>query len=142
MCPFHFLFFFYTVDEGASSAIPIIIEGSTHDVDSIAVPQTPDDASFDLAPFPALLKVQDTVKIMLLGIIQAVTNGSFTKLASCRRAMNRAPLDIRPLRAIFDKLFAYLESLKDLHTLGPTALFQQEEGRKLTSLQAQVNIRR
>ncbi|KAJ8649032.1 hypothetical protein MRB53_002055 [Persea americana] len=62
------------IDEGASSAIPIIIEGSTHDVDSIAVPQTPDDASFDLAPFPALLKVQDTVKIMLLGIIQAVTN--------------------------------------------------------------------
>ncbi|KAJ8632688.1 hypothetical protein MRB53_026024 [Persea americana] len=52
-----------------------------------------------------------------------------------------APLDIRPLKAIFDELFAYLKSLRDLHSLGPTALFQQEVGQRLTSLRAQVEIR-
>lgn len=50
--------------------------------------------------------------------------------------MNWAPLDIRPLRVVFYELFAYLESMKDLH-----ALFEQEEQR-LTCLQAHLEVRR
>ncbi|KAJ8649396.1 hypothetical protein MRB53_002419 [Persea americana] len=42
--------------EGIFSATPVEIEGSTHNVDSPAIPQTPDDTSFDLALLPALLK--------------------------------------------------------------------------------------
>ena len=56
--------------------------------------------------------------------------------------MNWAPLDIRPLRAVFDELFAYLESLRELHCLGPTTLFRQEVGQRLSSLLAQVEIKR
>ncbi|KAJ8644417.1 hypothetical protein MRB53_006165 [Persea americana] len=56
--------------------------------------------------------------------------------------MNWAPLDIRPLRAIFYELFAYLESLKDLRGLSPDALFEQEVGQRLTSLRAQLEVRR
>ena len=55
--------------------------------------------------------------------------------------MNWTPLDIRPLKVIFDELFAYLESLRDLHSLGPTALFRQVVRQRLTSLWAQVEIR-
>ncbi|KAJ8618028.1 hypothetical protein MRB53_014214 [Persea americana] len=42
--------------EGTSYATPIAIEGSAYKVDSLAVPQTPDDVSLELAPLPVLLK--------------------------------------------------------------------------------------
>ncbi|KAJ8627304.1 hypothetical protein MRB53_020611 [Persea americana] len=87
-----------------SSATLKTIEGSAH------------DASFELVPSPALLKEQkDTMKIMLLGITQTLTSGKFTQLTNCRRAannifgMNRAPLDIRPLRL---SLMSFLLSWK------------------------------
>ena len=141
--------FSLVVGEGTSSAAPILIVGSAHNVSSPAVPQTPDDVSFEFAPSPALLKEQkETVKIMLHGITHTLTSGNLLQLAYCRRAadnifnMNWAPLDISPLRAIFDELFAYLESLKDLHNLGPAALFQQEVGQRLINLRAQVEIKR
>ena len=44
---------FYIVGEGTSSATPMTIEGSTHNADSVAVPRTPEDASFKLIPTPA-----------------------------------------------------------------------------------------
>ncbi|KAJ8644161.1 hypothetical protein MRB53_005909 [Persea americana] len=93
-----------------------------------------DDASFELALSPALLKEhKETVKIMLHEITHTLTSGNITQLAHCRRAannifsMNWAQLDIRPLKTIFDELFTYLESLRDLYSLGPTALFRQED---------------
>ncbi|KAJ8621763.1 hypothetical protein MRB53_030292 [Persea americana] len=135
--------------QGTSSATPVAIEGSAYNVDSPIVPQTPDDASFKFAPSLCLLKEQkETVKIMLHGITQTLTSGNLSQLAYCQRAannifcMNWAPLNIRSLRAIFDELFAYLESLKDLHNLGPAALFRQEVRQRLTNLRAQVEIRR
>ena len=48
--------FFLAVGEGTSYATPIAIEGSTYKVDSLAVPQTPDNVSLELAPLPVLLK--------------------------------------------------------------------------------------
>ena len=87
------------------------------------------------------------MRIMLRGTTHTLTSGNISQLAYYRRAannifcMNWAPLDIRPLRAIFDELFAYLESLKDLHNLGPAALFRQELGQRLTNLRAHVEIR-
>ncbi|KAJ8621779.1 hypothetical protein MRB53_030308 [Persea americana] len=84
---------------------------------------------------------------MLHGITHTLTSGNITKLANCRRAannilnMNWAPLDVRPLKAIFDERFPYLECLRDHHSLGPTALFQKKVGERLTCLWAQVEIR-
>ncbi|KAJ8633444.1 hypothetical protein MRB53_026780 [Persea americana] len=84
---------------------------------------------------------------MLHGITHTLTGGNITQLAYYQLSannifnMNWAPLDIRPLKAIFNELFAHLESLRDLHSLGPIALFQQEGGQRLTSLRAQVEIR-
>lgn len=119
------------------------MEGSTCAIDSSFVPQAPDDASFDLAPSPTSLKEQrDCIKMMLLGITYTVTSGDLTQLFNCRRArndvfsMNWAPLDTKPLRVTFDEIFAYLESLKDLHDLNPIALFEQEVEQRLTDLQA------
>lgn len=95
--------FFFTVGDGTSSSTPIAIGGSAHNADSPAIPQTPDDASFELAPSPALLKEQkETVKIILHEITHTLTGGNFTQLAYCRHAannifnMNWAPVDISP----------------------------------------------
>ncbi|KAJ8632668.1 hypothetical protein MRB53_026004 [Persea americana] len=111
--------------------------------------ETPDDAAFELVPSPALLKEQkDTVKIMLHGITHTLTNGNLNQLSNYGRVannifgMNWEQLDIRPLRAIFDERFAYLESLKDLSGLSPIGLFQQEVGQRLTSLRGQLAVRR
>ncbi|KAJ8615513.1 hypothetical protein MRB53_034885 [Persea americana] len=67
-----------------TSANPIIIEGNVHDVDSLVVPQTANDASFKLVPSQALLKEQkDTLKIMLLEITQTLASGNLTQLTNC-----------------------------------------------------------
>ena len=80
MCLFSFC---YPIGEG-TSANPIIIEGNVHDVDSLVVPQTANDASFKLVPSQALLKEQkDTLKIMLLEITQTLASGNLTQLTNC-----------------------------------------------------------
>ena len=85
---------------------------------------------------------------MLHWMTHTLTSGNLSQLTYCRWAtnnifcMNWAPLDIRPLTTIFDEIFAYLETLKNLHNLGPDALFQQEMGQRLTNLRAQIEIRR
>ncbi|KAJ8635721.1 hypothetical protein MRB53_009988 [Persea americana] len=47
------IFWRSNLGEGTSSATPMTIEGSTHNADSVAVPRTPEDASFKLIPTPA-----------------------------------------------------------------------------------------
>ena len=85
---------------------------------------------------------------MLHGITHTLTNGNLNQLSNYGRVannifgMNWEQLDIRPLRAIFDELFVYLESLKDLSSLSPIGLFQQEVGQRLTSLRGQLAVRR
>lgn len=95
---FCMLFFSSAVGKGTSLA-----------VDSSIMPQTPDDASFELVPSPFLLKEQkETVRIVLHKIFHTLISGNITQLAYCRHATNNifsmdwAPLYVRPLRAIFD----------------------------------------
>lgn len=57
-------------------------------------------------------------------------------------SLNWAPLDVRPLRATFDKLFVYLENLKDSLNRNPTILFEQEVEERLNSLQAKLEFGR
>lgn len=135
---FHMLSSSFVADEGILLAI-----------DSSTVPQTPDDASFELVPSPVSLKEQkETMKISLHGIFHILTSGNITQLAYSWRVSNNifnadwAPLDVRPLRAISDELFFYLECLKDVHNLGPTALFQQEVEQRLVDLHGQVENKR
>ena len=71
--------FFLAVGEGTSSIAPIAIEGSAPNADSPIILRTPDDASFELAPSPTLLKEQnESVKIMLHGITHILTNGNLS----------------------------------------------------------------
>lgn len=97
--------FFLAVGEGSFSAIPIAIEESAHIVDPPVVPQTPDNASFELVPSLAFFKEQkETVKMLLHGIIHTLTSGNLLRLAYYRRTANYVfsrdwvPLDITPLR--------------------------------------------
>ncbi|KAJ8631802.1 hypothetical protein MRB53_025125 [Persea americana] len=139
--------FVYIAGEGTSFATSMAMEENIYEVDLSVVLQTPDDASFELAPLPVFLREQkDCIKMMLIGITQTLTNGRLDQLSNCRLVarnifgMDWAPLDIRPLRTAVDGLFIYLENPLELCSLSPTALFEQVE-KRLATLQTQLKAR-
>lgn len=139
--------FVYIAGEGTSFATSMAMEENIYEVDLSVVLQTPDDASFELAPLPVFLREQkDCIKMMLIGINQTLTNGRLDQLSNCRHVarnifgMDWAPLDIRPLRTAVDGLFIYLENPLELCSLSPTALFEQVE-KRLATLQTQLKAR-
>lgn len=51
-------------------------------------------------------------------------------------------MDVSPLKIAFDKLFIYLESLKELSNQDPTTIFEQEVEEGLGNILAQLESER
>lgn len=141
--------FIYAVGEGPSSWAPTATERSTNDVVLTPIPETPDNASFELTPSPVLLKQQKScIRMMLTGVTRTIIACKLDQLFNCRLvvdnifSMNWAPLNIRPLKMAFDELFVYLENLKEFHSQNPTTLFEQEVEERLVRLRAQLESQR